>query len=123
MKKNYVVIFLTVVTVFICALNFALIRNNNLMVINNLLTLEALGNNEGTTDSEQGSIVCPPKKCDGGGCGSISCTITYTDVMGISASKTVEVEAGYFACCYEDFFGNVFAKSYSKDCCNGSTHY
>lgn len=61
---------------------------------------------------------CPPHECISGGCGASSCTLTM-NIWGYDRTVSTDVGAGYFACCYKDTWGNIYAKPYkSDDCCN-----
>lgn len=122
MKKNFLIFLLTSITICIGFINITLVSKNNTMTFNSILTLDALANNE-TTDSEWGGITCPAEKCEAGGCGSLSCSITSSYPFGFGSTLSVTAQDGNFACCFKDFWGNIHANSYQNGCCNGPIYY
>lgn len=95
----------TIIGVVICAfaalvslnVKMSFQDNNNLSDIL-LANVEALAQGEGATP-----------KCDAGGRGSSSCSISQEYPGGLSSSKSVTCNPGYFACCTKDGWGNLAA--------------
>ena len=77
-----------------------------------MLTLDGI---EALAQTETG---CPQQKCDAGGCGSSQCSISQNYPFGFGGEMSVTAQAGNFACCYKDSWGNTHANSYPNSCCH-----
>lgn len=111
MNKMYFSIAAVVVAIFFSTVNFFYSKNSYVAMALDLASLESLAQSE--------SSGCPEYKCDPGGCGSASCTISVSYPLGFGSTKSVTAHSGYFACCYKDWFGNTYANSFPNSCCVG----
>ncbi len=79
-----------------------------------------VSNPGGNDEDEPECTGCPTVSCSEGGCGAIKCAVK----VGILESG-VEVQSGYFACCYFVFFEGrkvgTGASSHPNCCCDGGT--
>lgn len=73
---------------------------------NENLSLLCLANIEALTSNSESS---GKPSCDAGGPGSSSCSISQSYPGGISSSKSVSCQSGYYACCTKDTWGNMSA--------------
>ena len=110
-------------------INFRLISHSctNGIVENNLhwkvlgQTLTADGTNSGEGDGSNDSPEkkCPPHECVAGGCGASSCCVEIDIPGGYKRKVETLASAGYFACCYQDGWGNWYAQTFKMiDCCD-----
>ena len=124
MKKNFKSISGLLATVVLVSLNFSHAINDYGIVENNLhwkvlgQTLTADGTNSGEGDGSNDSK-CPPHKCVAGGCGASSCCVEIDIPGGYKRKVETLASAGYFACCYQDGWGNWYAQTFKMiDCCD-----
>lgn len=127
MKKNFKSISGLLATVVLVSLNFSHAINDYGIVENNLhwkvlgQTLTADGTNSGEGDGSNDSPEkkCPPHECVAGGCGASSCCVEIDIPGGYKRKVETLASAGYFACCYQDGWGNWYAQTFKMiDCCD-----
>ena len=127
MKKNFKSISGLLATVVLVSLNFSHAINDYGIVENNLhwkvlgQTLTADGTNSGEGDGSNDSPEkkCPPHECVAGGCGASSCCVEIDILGGYKRKVETLASAGYFACCYQDGWGNWYAQTFKMiDCCD-----
>lgn len=96
---------------------------NDYGILENKLHWKVLGQTSSSGDGSSGSsggdklqIKCPPfSGCQAGGCGSSSCEIEVSGLLGSEKLK-VEAKPGYFACCYKEW-GQCYAQTFSQSHC------
>ena len=115
MKKNFKSISGLLATVVLVSFE----NNLHWKVLGQTLTADGTNSGEGDGSNDSPEKKCPPHECVAGGCGASSCCVEIDIPGGYKRKVETLASAGYFACCYQDGWGNWYAQTFKMiDCCD-----